>query len=143
MSQLITAVIGVVEYTISQDEAGLVTARYLSTASMHFGEGIVCRGEARGDTANGFPGDYVIRYTGTRGELVGEFAWHIVAVGEGTYRLQWYNRASNALPFADGEQVFEGFGLAIDERRMAVTYWMVPAASTILTATANDRSAAG
>lgn len=116
-----TAVIGVVEYKISDTEAGVIDARYLSTGSMMFAEGVICRGRATGDTETGFPGTYVIQYRGVDEAPVGEFDWEIVPAGEG-YRLYWRNRPDNAhIPVAAGDLVFEGFGFPTDERTIAVT----------------------
>ena len=70
-----TLVIGAVEDRISADEKNVINALYLSTGSMSIQPGVVCSGRAVGDTSNGFPGQYVIQYFGTRGELVGEFDW--------------------------------------------------------------------
>jgi hypothetical protein len=124
-----TSVIGAVEYRISTDEADCVEARYLSTGSMAQDAGIVCRGKAKGDTSNGFPGTYVIQYFGTNGDLVGEFDWAIEPVGEG-FRLTWANKATNpTLPMEPGMRVFEGFGFPNSDRSIVVAYWMTEEAS--------------
>ena len=92
MSDLIDrTVIGAVEYRISGDEDNVITARYVSSGSMGQKAGAVCRGRAVGDTSGGFAGDYVIRYFGVDDTVVGDFDWHIEAVGD-AYRLTWRNR---------------------------------------------------
>lgn len=127
-----TAVIGAVEYRISREEPSVIDARYLSTGSMAQQAGTVCRGKARGDTANGFPGDYHIQYFGTAGELLGDFDWHIEPVGE-SYCLVWRNRPENTrIPVEAGEVVFEGFGFPNGEDTIVVAYWMTDAASAAM-----------
>lgn len=127
-----TAVIGGVEYTISDSEDGVVNARYLSTGSMGMRPGTVCHGRAVGPTSNGFPGDYVISYYDVNGGHVGDYDWHIEQAG-GSYRLSWRNREGNAfVPVPAGELVFEGFGFPNSDRSIVVAYWMVEKASAAL-----------
>jgi hypothetical protein len=119
-----TAVIGAVEYSISDKEENVIEARYLSTGSMAQMPGKICRGRAVGDTSNGFAGEYVIQYFGVQDELVGEFDWIIEATGEG-YVLTWKNRPANArIAAAAGEVVFNGFGFPNSEKSIVVAYWM-------------------
>ncbi|EUA10888.1 hypothetical protein I546_3431 [Mycobacterium kansasii 732] len=49
-----TRIIGVGEYQISSEEAGVINARYVSSGSVRSSSGIGS-GRARGDTSNGFP----------------------------------------------------------------------------------------
>jgi|SRR6516162_5621191 hypothetical protein len=102
--------------------------------------GAICLGKARGDTSNGFPGDYQIRYFDTEGRPVGDYDWHIEPVGD-CYRLTWRNRAGNALPTPPGVVVFEGFGFPNTERSIAVAYWLSDALTQALEARA--KGAAG
>jgi hypothetical protein len=136
-----TLVIGAVEYRINAAEAGVINARYLSTASMQQASGKICLGKAIGDTSNGFPGTYVIQYFGTDGELVGEFDWSIARAGDG-YRLTWRNRGVNrTIPVQEGDVVFEGFGFPNSEDSIVVTYWMSEQTSmAMMAAAANGRS---
>jgi hypothetical protein len=129
-------VIGAVEYRISDDE-DVITARYVSSGSMGQA-GVVCRGHAVGDTSNGFPGEYRIRYFGVNGETVGEFDWHIESVDQ-AYRLTWRNRAGNVfIPAAPGDVVFEGFGFPNTDRSIVVAYWMVDKVAAPLFAAAAE-----
>jgi hypothetical protein len=129
-------VIGAVEYRISELEDDVISARYVSSGSMGQRAGVVCRGRAVGDTSNGFAGDYRIRYFGVDDSCVGEFDWHIEAVGQ-AYRLTWRNRAENLLiPAAVGDVVFEGFGFQNTDRSIVVAYWMVDEVATALFAAA-------
>jgi hypothetical protein len=87
--------------------------------------GVVCRGRAVGDTANGFAGQYVIQYFGTHGEFVGEFDWEVEPLGDGC--LTWHNRKGNiAIPVDEGAVVFEGFGLPNCENSIIVAYCTRP-----------------
>ena len=133
MSDLIDrTVIGAVEYRISGDEDNVITARYVSSGSMGQKAGAVCRGRAVGDTSGGFAGDYVIRYFGVDDTVVGDFDWHIEAVGD-AYRLTWRNRPGNALiPVPAGDVVFEGFGFRNTDRSIVVAYWMLDTAASAL-----------
>jgi hypothetical protein len=127
-----TALIGAVEYTISAGEADVVTARYISSGSMDMGEGVVCRGRAVGDTSNGFPGDYHIKYFDVNDKLAAEYDWHIEPAGD-CFRLTWRARPeTNPLPVAPGEVTFEGFGFPSGERRIVVAYWMSAGVSSAL-----------
>ena len=129
-----TLVIGAVEYRISADEDNVINALYLSTGSMSIQPGVICRGRAVGDTSNGFPGQYVIQYFGTRGELVGEFDWQVEPVSDG-YRLTWRNRKGNiAIPVDEGAVVFEGFGFPNSESSIVVAYWMTEQTSAAMMA---------
>ena len=131
-------VIGAVEYTISAAEKGVIDARYISTGSMGQQAGVICRGRAVGNASNGFPGDYRICYYGVDGQSVGEFDWHIEAVGD-AYRLTWRNGPDNALiPVPPGEVVFEGFGFPNSERSIVVAYWMVNEAAAVMGAPAGS-----
>jgi hypothetical protein len=133
MSDLIDrTVIGAVEYRISGDEDNVITARYVSSGSMGQKAGAVCRGRAVGDTSGGFAGDYVIRYFGVDDTVVGDFDWHIEAVGD-AYRLTWRNRPENALiPAGAGDVVFEGFGFHNSARSIVVAYWMLDKVASAL-----------
>ncbi|WP_373139768.1 hypothetical protein [Mycobacterium marinum] len=66
-----TRVIGVGEYHISNEQDGVINARYLSTAAMKSG-GAIGVGRARGDTSNGFSGDYRAQYFDAAGDLTGD-----------------------------------------------------------------------
>jgi hypothetical protein len=133
MSDLIDrTVIGAVEYRISGDEDNVITARYVSSGSMGQKAGAVCRGRAVGDTSGGFAGDYVIRYFGVDDTVVGDFDWHIEAVGD-AYRLTWRNRPENALiPAGASDVVFEGFGFHNSDRSIVVAYWMLDKVASAL-----------
>ena len=124
MAQMLsTAGVGVVEYRISDVEPNVIDARYMSTGSMVQKPGAICLGRAQGDTANGFPGEYQIRYFDAEGRPVGDFDWRIEAVGDG-FQLTWRNRPGNSLPVAPGCVVFEGFGFRNSEGSIAVAYWL-------------------
>lgn len=129
-----TAVIGAVEYTIDPERHDRITARYLSTGSMLQGAGIICRGEAEGDTTDGFAGTYRIRYYGVDGAQNGEFDWELVPVGE-SFRLTWRQREGNPhIPVPVGDVVFEGFGFPNGERSIVVGYWMTEATTAAMAA---------
>lgn len=122
---LTTNSVGVVEYRIV--EPGLIHATYTSTFALDKGLKQVMTGEARGDTANGFPGKYNVRYKGFDGEINGDFDWEIVEDGD-ILRLYWRSR-KGAPPFVDGEGgllVHEGFGFRNSENSIVVTYWVTP-----------------
>lgn len=137
-----TQVIGAVEYRISSDEKDVITARYLSTGSMAKGAGIICEGRAEGDTSNGFPGAYVIRYRGVDGEINGVFDWEITPVGDG-FRLLWRNRPeTRTIPVEPGRVVFEGFGFPNSDRSIVVAYWMTEDASAQMVRAYQTRASA-
>ncbi|WP_244187593.1 hypothetical protein [Mycobacterium gastri] len=75
-----TRVIGVAEYQISSEEAGVINARYVSSGSVRSSGGIGS-GRARGDTSNGFPGDYRVQYFDAAGELTGDLDLRIQRAG--------------------------------------------------------------
>jgi hypothetical protein len=56
--------IGVVQYTISQEEPDTINAICLSTSKVSLRYTVICIGTAKGDTSNGFPGKYEITYWG-------------------------------------------------------------------------------
>jgi hypothetical protein len=136
-----TAGVGVVEYKISDEEKDVIDARYISSGSMAQSPGSICLGKAQGDTSNGFPGDYLIRYFDAEGRPVGDYDWHIEPIGEG-YRLTWRNRAGNALPTPPGAIVFEGFGFPNAERSIAVAYWLSEELTAALEARASGKAQA-
>jgi hypothetical protein len=118
-----TMLIGAVEYTISDTEKDVVTARYVSSGSMGMKPGTICRGRAVGDTSNGFPGDYVIQYFDVNDELAGTYDWHIEAVGD-AFRLTWRARpGEDRLPSEPGDLLYEGFGFPNSDRSICVAYW--------------------
>lgn len=121
---LTTNSIGVVEYRIV--ETGLIKARYTSSEPKQLGCTQVLTGEARGDTSNGFPGTYNVRYLGADGTINGDFDWEIVEDGE-ILRLYWRSRPGT-VPLVEGESVLvlEGFGFRNSETSIVVTYWVVP-----------------
>jgi hypothetical protein len=124
MQMIKTALIGAVEYTISDTEENVVNARYISSGSMMMEEGVVCRGRAVGDTSNGFPGDYHIQYFDVKGQLAAEYDWHIEPAGE-CFRITWRARPeTNPLPVETGEVAFEGFGFPNSDRSIVVAYWI-------------------
>ncbi len=119
-----TRVIGAAEYHISTEEADVINARYVSSGSITQLRGAIGSGQARGDTSNGFPGDYRAQYFDAAGTLTGDLDLHIKAVGN-CYRLTWRHRRQNVrLPVAVGEVVFEGIGFPNGDRSMAISYWM-------------------
>ncbi|WP_373167936.1 hypothetical protein [Mycobacterium marinum] len=126
-----TRVIGVGEYHISNEQDGVINARYLSTAAMKSG-GAIGVGRARGDTSNGFPGDYRAQYFDAAGDLTGDLDLRIQRSGA-TYRLTWRHRRQNvSLPAAVGEVIFEGIGFPSGDRSMAVSYWMTEQVSAAI-----------
>jgi hypothetical protein len=141
VQSLRTAGVGVVEYRISDAATGVIDARYMSTGTMAQRPGAICLGTARGDTSNGFPGDYQIRYLDVDGQPVGDFDWRIEGVGEGL-RLAWRNRPGNSLPVAPGVVVFEGFGFQNSDRSIAVVYWLSAEVTEALEARAASRQSA-
>jgi hypothetical protein len=127
-----TALIGAVEYMISAEEKDVVNARYISSGSMDMEEGVVCRGRAVGDTSNGFPGDYHIKYFDVKGQLAAEYDWHIEPAGD-CFRLTWRARPeTNPLPVQPGEVTFEGFGFPNSDRSIVVAYWLSAGVSSAL-----------
>lgn len=115
-----TRVIGLAEYQISAEETGVITARFLTFGSA----GAMGTGRVVGDTSNGFPGDYHVRYLDATDKLVGDLDLRIESVGE-SYHLIWRHRRENVrLPALAGEVIFEGIGFSTGERTMALTYWM-------------------
>lgn len=115
-----TRVIGLAEYQISAEEPGVITARFLTAGSA----GAMGTGRAIGDTSNGFPGDYHVRYFDATNKLVGDLDLRIEAVGE-SYHMTWRHRRDNVrLPALAGEVIFEGIGFPTGERTLALTYWM-------------------
>lgn len=126
-----TRVIGVGEYHISNEQDGVINARYLSTAAMKSG-GAIGVGRARGDTSNGFPGDYRAQYFDAAGDLTGDLDLRIRRSGA-SYRLTWRHRRQNvSLPAAVGEVIFEGIGFPSGDRSMAVSYWMTEQVSAAI-----------
>jgi hypothetical protein len=116
-----TRLIGVAEYEISTEQTDVITARFSTSGSP---EPTIGSGRARGDTSNGFPGDYRVQYWDAAGLLTGDLDLHVESSGAG-YRLTWRHRRENVrLPAAIGEVVFEGIGFATGERSMAIAYWM-------------------
>jgi hypothetical protein len=129
-----TILVGVVQYTISDEEKNVITARYLSSGSMAARPGAICRGRAVGDTSNGFPGDYVIQYFDVDDVLAGEYDWRIEPVGDG-FRLTWRARPGEArIPAKAGDVLFEGFGFANTDRSIVATYWIPEAVSSAMEA---------
>ncbi|VBA40376.1 hypothetical protein [Mycobacterium attenuatum] len=131
-----TRVIGVGEYQISTEEAGVINARYISFGSAQSGSarsgGGIGSGRATGDTSNGFPGDYRVQYFDAAGELTGDLDLRIQRTGA-SYRLTWRHRSHIvSLPAAVGEVVFEGIGFANGERSMAIAYWMAERVSAAI-----------
>jgi hypothetical protein len=126
-----TMVIGVCEYRISDKETDVIDAQWISSDAMDRLDGAICSGRARGDTSNGFPGDYHVQYFDAEGELTGDLDLHIEPVGQ-SYGLTWRNRAENAgLPAASGEVVFEGIGFPSGDKSMILAYWMAETSSRI------------
>jgi hypothetical protein len=114
-----TRIIGLGEYRISADEPGVLTARYITSASRAIGSG-----RARADGSAGFAGHYRIQYFDAAGELTGDLDLNIQQTGE-SYRLTWRHRRENVrLPVAVGDVVYEGIGLLTGDNTMAITYWM-------------------
>ena len=131
-SMINTMLIGVCEYQISHEETDVIDARWISSDAMDRLDGAICSGRARGDTSNGFPGDYHVQYFDAKGELTGDFDLHIEPVGH-SYRLTWCNRPENAgLPAASGEVVFEGIGFLSGDRSMVLAYWMAEKVSSAM-----------
>lgn len=131
LGMITTRVIGVGEYQISSQEAGVINARYVSSGSVRSSGGIGS-GRARGDTSNGFPGDYRVQYFDAAGELTGDLDLRIQRAGA-SYRLTWRHRSQNvSLPAAVGEVVYEGIGFPNGERSMAIAYWMAERVSAAI-----------
>ena len=116
-----TRLIGVGDYQISTEETDVINARFSTSGPMG---GTLGSGRARGDTSNGFPGDYRVQYLDAAGLLTGDLDLHIEAAGD-VYQLTWRHRSENvALPAAIGEVVFEGVGIATSDTSIAIAYWM-------------------
>ncbi|OBC11886.1 hypothetical protein A5784_03385 [Mycobacterium sp. 852013-50091_SCH5140682] len=115
-----TAVVGVCEYRISTEEEDVIDARWITDDQVEDGCKI-CRGRATGDTSNGFPGDYHVKYFGAEDELVGDFDLHIEQLGDAC-RLTWRNRPD--AESAPGEIACEGIGFPPDDHSMVLTYWL-------------------
>jgi hypothetical protein len=129
-----TMLVGVVQYTISEEEENVVNARYISSGSMAARPGTICRGRAVGDTSNGFPGDYVIQYFDVDGVMAGEYDWRIEPVGD-CFRLTWRARPGEPrLPSEPGDVLYEGFGFPNSERSIAVVYWFTESLSRAMEA---------
>jgi hypothetical protein len=129
-----TLLVGAVQYTISDEEKDVVTARYISSGSMAMRAGTICRGRAVGDTSNGFPGDYVIQYFDVDGVLAGEYDWRIEPVGD-CFRLTWRARPGEArLPSQPGDLLYEGFGFPNSDRSIVVAYWFTESLSAAMEA---------
>jgi hypothetical protein len=123
MNMMTTMLIGAVEYTLSDTEEDVITARYVSTGSMGMKPGTICRGRAVGDTSNGFPGKYVIQYFDVNGELAGTYDWGIEAVGD-AFRIEWRAReGEDRLPSEPGDLLYEGIGFPNSDRSICVAYW--------------------
>ncbi|UGT93091.1 hypothetical protein [Mycobacterium ostraviense] len=115
----------------SSEEAGVINARYVSSGSVRSNGGIGS-GRARGDTSNGFPGDYRVQYFDAAGELTGDLDLRIQRAGA-SYRLTWWHRSQNvSLPAAVGVTVYEGIGCPNGERSMAIAYWMAERVSAAI-----------
>jgi hypothetical protein len=106
---------GIVKYSISVDEGGVIDAVYTSVMSEVTGFNDVLRGRATGDTSGGFPGTYTILYQGANDTTFGPFDWEITARGE-VLDLTWKQ---------DGALVIRGFGFADPQssRSIIVNYW--------------------
>lgn len=119
-----TAVIGVGEYRISAEEADVLDARWISSGWMSRLRGAIGTGRARGDTSNGFPGDYHVQYFDGEGNFASEYDLHIEPAGD-CYQLTWRRRPESVSPPADaGDVVFEGIGFPTGDRSMVLAYWM-------------------
>lgn len=134
LSMINTMVIGVCEYQISNSETNVIDARWIASDAVERLDGAICSGRARGDTSNGFPGDYHVQYFDAKGELTGDLDLHIEPVGR-SYGLTWRNRPEDAgLPAASGEVVFEGIGFPSGDRSMVLAYWMAEKVSSAMQA---------
>lgn len=88
--------IGIVHYRI-KNEAEIEAVWYTSRLDQK----VVCKGIAKGDTTNGFPGDYVITYFNPDGTERSVFDLTIEKHGD-VYNLSWRH---------NGETLIVGVGL--------------------------------